>query len=59
MDASEYRQFGVRIRVSGADLTKNALPTCSGPCFTGKRVELWVRLPDRSELAFTLYRGNY
>ncbi|MCX4031974.1 prepilin-type N-terminal cleavage/methylation domain-containing protein [Aeromonas caviae] len=59
LDASEYRQFGVRIRVSGADLTKNALPTCSGPCFTGKRVELWVRLPDRSELAFTLYRGNY
>lgn len=59
LDVSEYRQFGIRIRVSGADLTKDPLPTCSGTCSTGKRIELWVRLPDRSELAFALYRGNY
>lgn len=59
LDASEYRQFGIRIRVSGVDLTKDPLPACSGTCFTGKRIELWVRLPDRSELAFAVYRGNY
>ncbi|MFC5707074.1 prepilin-type N-terminal cleavage/methylation domain-containing protein [Aeromonas eucrenophila] len=59
LDEAEYRQFGVKIRVSGVDLTKDPLPACSGTCSTGKRVELWVRLPDRSELAFALYRGNY
>lgn len=59
LDGNEYRQFGIRIRVSGADLTKDPLPACSGTCSTGKRIELWVRLPDRSELAFALYRGNY
>ena len=59
LDEAEYRQFGVKIRVSGADLTKDPLPACSGTCSTGKRIELWVRLPDRSELAFALYRGNY
>ncbi|MGY3941923.1 prepilin-type N-terminal cleavage/methylation domain-containing protein [Aeromonas tecta] len=59
LDVSEYRQFGIRIRVSGADLTKDPLPACSGTCSTGKRIELWVRLPDRSEVAFALYRGNY
>lgn len=59
LDESEYRQYGIRIRVSGADLTGASLPTCTGPCSIGKRIELWVRLPDRSELAFALYRGNY
>jgi MSHA pilin protein MshD len=59
LDMSEYRQFGIRIRVSGVDLTKDPLPACSGTCSTGKRIELWVRLPDRSEVAFALYRGNY
>lgn len=59
LDESEYRQFGIKVRVSGVDLTKAALPACTGTCFTGKRIELSVRLPDRSELAFALYRGNY
>ncbi|MGN4932863.1 type IV pilus modification PilV family protein [Aeromonas rivipollensis] len=59
LDEGEYRQYGVKIRVSGADLTSANLPACSGTCSTGKRIELWVRLPDRSELAFALYRGNY
>lgn len=59
LDEAEYRQFGVKIRVSGTDLTKALLPACSGTCSTGKRIELWVRLPDRSEMAFALYRGNY
>ncbi|MGS3151134.1 prepilin-type N-terminal cleavage/methylation domain-containing protein [Aeromonas sanarellii] len=59
LDESEYRQYGIRIRVSGVDLTGASLPTCTGPCSIGKRIELWVRLPDRSELAFALYRGNY
>ena len=59
LDESEYRQYGIKIRVSGVDLTSANLLACSGTCSTGKRVELWVRLPDRSELAFALYRGNY
>ena len=56
---SEYRQYGIRIRVSGVDLTGASPPTCTGPCSIGKRIELRVRLPDRSELAFAPYRGNY
>ncbi len=59
LDENEYRQYGIRIRVSGVDLTNASLPTCTGPCSIGKRIELWVRLPDKSELAFALYRGNY
>ena len=50
--------YRIRIRVSGVDLTGASLPTCTGPCSIGKRIELWVRLPDRSELAFALYRGT-
>ncbi|MCE9957611.1 MULTISPECIES: prepilin-type N-terminal cleavage/methylation domain-containing protein [Aeromonas] len=56
---SEYLNFWIRIRVTADDLGL-APPTCTNniPC-VGKRIELWVRLPDRSELAFALYRGNY
>ena len=56
---SEYLNFWVRIRVTADDLGQ-VPPTCTNsiPC-VGKRVVLTVRLPDESELAFTLYRGNY
>ncbi|GKR03555.1 prepilin-type N-terminal cleavage/methylation domain-containing protein [Aeromonas caviae] len=59
LDESEYRLYGIRIRVSGVDLTQANLPTCTGPCSTGKRLDLTVRLPDGSSVDFTLYRGNY
>ncbi|MGY3929746.1 MSHA biogenesis protein MshN/MshD [Aeromonas encheleia] len=58
-DESEYRQYWIRIRVSRTDLTQPELPVCSGTCSIGKRIELTVRLPDASEVAFALYRGNY
>lgn len=58
-DESEYLNFWVRSRVT-ADNLGQVPPTCTNsiPC-VGKRVELWVRLPDGSEVDFALYRGNY
>lgn len=55
----EYRDYWIRIRVSGVDLTNASLPACGGTCSIGKRLDLQVRLPDGSEVAFALYRGNY
>lgn len=59
LDENEYRLYGIRVQVSGVDLTQANLPTCTGTCSTGKRLALIVRLPDGSSVDFTLYRGNY
>jgi MSHA pilin protein MshD len=59
LNQHDYRQYRVRIEVTGVDLTDPSLPTCTGPCTIGKRINLTVQLPDRSTLDFTAYRGNY
>ncbi|MGB6189337.1 MAG: prepilin-type N-terminal cleavage/methylation domain-containing protein [Aeromonas molluscorum] len=52
----EYRHYQIRIAV-----TPDALfgSPGAGVQSIGKRVALTVRLPDGSEVDFTLYRGNY
>ncbi|MDH0238927.1 prepilin-type N-terminal cleavage/methylation domain-containing protein [Aeromonas caviae] len=52
----EYRRYQVKIAVVPDTLFGSA---GEGAESIGKRVALTVRLPDQSELAFTLYRGNY
>ena len=52
----EYRHYQVRIAVTPDTLFGSS---GLGAESIGKRVALTVRLPDESELAFTLYRGNY
>ena len=52
----EYRHYQVRIAVTPDTLFGSS---GLGAESIGKRVALTVRLPDQSELAFTLYRGNY
>ncbi|MCK2085647.1 prepilin-type N-terminal cleavage/methylation domain-containing protein [Aeromonas sp. 3925] len=52
----EYRHYQVRIAVTPDTLFGSP---GLGAESIGKRVALTVRLPDQSELAFTLYRGNY
>lgn len=52
----EYRHYRVKIAVVPDALFGS---TGHGAESIGKRIELWVRLPDKSELAFALYRGNY
>ncbi|MFM7970051.1 MSHA biogenesis protein MshD [Aeromonas sp. A-5] len=52
----EYRHYQVRIAVTPDTLFGSS---GLGAESIGKRVALAVRLPDQSELAFTLYRGNY
>ena len=52
----EYRHYQVRIAVTPDTLFGSS---GLGAESIGKRVALTVRLPDESELAFALYRGNY
>ncbi len=52
----EYRHYQIRIAVTPDTLFGSTGP---GAESIGKRVALTVRLPDESELAFALYRGNY
>ena len=52
----EYRHYQLKIRVTADDLFASA---GKGASSIGKRIELTVRLPDRSEVEFSLYRGNY
>jgi MSHA pilin protein MshD len=52
----EYRHYQLKIRVTADDLFASA---GKGASSIGKRIELTVRLPDRSEVEFALYRGNY
>ena len=52
----EYRRYQVKIAVVPDTLFGSA---GEGAESIGKRVAPTVRLPDQSELAFTLYRGNY
>ncbi len=55
----EYRNFQIKIAVSGVDFSDGTFRLCGVPCSVGKRIELTVRLPDGSEVDFALYRGNY
>ncbi|MFM4963485.1 prepilin-type N-terminal cleavage/methylation domain-containing protein [Aeromonas bivalvium] len=52
----EYRRYQVKIAVTPDTLFGSP---GLGAESIGKRVALTVRLPDGSEVAFTLYRGNY
>lgn len=52
----EYRRYQVKIAVTPDTLLGSPGP---GAESIGKRIALTVRLPDQSEVAFTLYRGNY
>lgn len=57
---SDYRNFSVRIAVTPVDISSGDMSaTCSDPCSIGKRIALSIRLPDKSELDFATYRGNY
>ncbi|MGU5715271.1 type IV pilus modification PilV family protein [Aeromonas taiwanensis] len=55
----EYPNYQVNIAVRGVDFSDGSFKSCTAPCSVGKRIELQVRLPDRSVLDFSLYRGNY
>ncbi|WP_421229244.1 type IV pilus modification PilV family protein [Aeromonas enteropelogenes] len=59
VSGDEYPNYQVKIAVSGVDFSDGSFQSCSKPCSVGKRIELQVRLPDRSVLDFSLYRGNY
>ncbi|MEL3925153.1 prepilin-type N-terminal cleavage/methylation domain-containing protein [Aeromonas enteropelogenes] len=59
VSGDEYPNYQVKIAVSGVDFSDGSFQSCSEPCSVGKRIELQVRLPDRSVLDFSLYRGNY
>ncbi|BEE16064.1 MULTISPECIES: type IV pilus modification PilV family protein [Aeromonas] len=59
VSGDEYPNYQVKIAVSGVDFSDGSFKSCSEPCSVGKRIELQVRLPDRSVLDFSLYRGNY
>ncbi|PJG58158.1 type IV pilus modification PilV family protein [Aeromonas cavernicola] len=59
IDPAEYRNYQVKITVSGVDFSDGQLGSCAVPCSVGKRIDLQVRLPDRSVFDFSFYRGNY
>ncbi|MGY3968993.1 type IV pilus modification PilV family protein [Aeromonas enteropelogenes] len=59
VSGDEYPNYQVKIAVSGVDFSDGSFQSCTEPCSVGKRIELQVRLPDRSVLDFSLYRGNY
>ncbi|WP_409011605.1 prepilin-type N-terminal cleavage/methylation domain-containing protein [Aeromonas salmonicida] len=55
----EYRNYQVKIAVSGVDFSDGIFKNCTAPCSVGKRIDLQVKLPDESLLDFSFYRGNY
>ncbi|MGN7511829.1 type IV pilus modification PilV family protein [Aeromonas salmonicida] len=55
----EYRNYQVKITVSGVDFSDGTFKNCMAPCSVGKRIDLQVKLPDESLLDFSFYRGNY
>ncbi|MGL6051450.1 MAG: type IV pilus modification PilV family protein [Aeromonas salmonicida] len=55
----EYRNYQVKIAVSGVDFSDGTFKNCTAPCSVGKRIDLQVKLPDESLLDFSFYRGNY
>ncbi|MGL4249495.1 MAG: type IV pilus modification PilV family protein [Aeromonas sp.] len=55
----EYRNYQVKIAVSGADFSDGTFKSCSAPCSVGKRIDLQIKLPDQSVLNFSFNRGNY
>ncbi|MGL5326154.1 MAG: type IV pilus modification PilV family protein [Aeromonas sp.] len=57
--SDEYRNYRVKIAVSGTDFSDGTFKSCATPCSVGKRVLLQVKLPDGSVLDFSFYRGNY
>lgn len=59
VSGDEYPNYQVKIAVSAVDFSDGSFQSCTEPCSVGKRIELQVRLPDRSVLDFSLYRGNY
>ena len=59
VSSEEYRNYQVKIAVSGADFSDGTFKSCVAPCSVGKRIDLQIKLPDGSVLDFSFYRGNY
>ena len=59
VSSEEYRNYQVKIAVSGADFSDGSFKSCAAPCSVGKRIVLQIKLPDESVLDFSFYRGNY
>ncbi len=59
VSSEEYRNYQVKIGVSGADFSDGTFKSCVAPCSVGKRIDLQIKLPDQSVLDFSFYRGNY
>lgn len=55
----EYRNYRVKIAVTGVDFQDGTFQSCAAPCSIGKRIDLQVMLPDETVLDFSVYRGNY
>ncbi|MGY3870522.1 type IV pilus modification PilV family protein [Aeromonas crassostreae] len=55
----EYRNYRVKIAVTGVDFQDGTFQICAAPCSIGKRIDLQVMLPDETVLDFSVYRGNY
>ncbi|EPC4026890.1 type IV pilus modification PilV family protein [Aeromonas salmonicida] len=59
ISGEEYRNYQVKITVSGVDFSDGTFNSCTAPCSVGKHIDLQVKLPDKSLLDFSFYRGNY
>ncbi|MEH8202456.1 hypothetical protein Q7I36_13560, partial [Aeromonas veronii] len=59
VSSEEYRNYQVKIVVSGADFSDGTFKSCVAPCSVGKRIDLQIKLPDQSVFDFSFYRGNY
>ncbi|MFM5676908.1 prepilin-type N-terminal cleavage/methylation domain-containing protein [Aeromonas veronii] len=59
VSSEEYRNYQVKITVSGADFSDGTFKSCAAPCSVGKRIDLQIKLPDESVLDFSFFRGNY
>lgn len=58
VSSEEYRNYQVKIAVSGADFSDGTFKSCAAPCSVGKRIDLQIKLPDQSVLDFSFYRGT-
>ncbi|UBH28476.1 type IV pilus modification PilV family protein [Aeromonas enteropelogenes] len=59
VSGDEYPNYQVKIAVSGKKFNGVRFESCGPSCSVAKRIELQVKLPDRSVLDFAFYRWNY
>ncbi len=59
VSGEEYRNYQLKIMVSGADFSDGTFKSCAASCSVGKRIDLQIKLPDGSVFDFSFYRGNY